>query len=276
MVIVNKEELIAPQDYNIVMEVDRFAEKTPNKLALIWQDEDGRKREVTYQQLMNQANKIGNIFLENGLQKGDKLLVMIPRHIDTYEVYLAALKTGIILIPGSEMLTTNDLQYRITHGEAKGVVSYFPYIDQYKGINEYDELTKFIIGDSAEDWIPLDELRKSASDQLDIAPTTKDDIAFLPYTSGTTGYPKGVIQTHGWGYAHLNTAAENWLCISEGDKVWATAGPDWQKWIWSPFLSVLGSGATGFIYHGTFDPNKYLELLQDEAINVLCCTPTEY
>src|SRR5699024_1431491 len=62
----------------------------------------------------------------------------------------------------------------------------------------------------------------------------------------------------------------------ENDKVWATAGPGWQKWIWSPFLAVLGSGATGFIYHGKFDPHQYLQLLQDEAINVLCCTPTEY
>lgn len=58
--------------------------------------------------------------------------------------------------------------------------------------------------------------------------------------------------------------------------MWATAGPGWQKWIWSPFLSVLGSGATGFIYNGKFDPKTYLRLLQDNEINVLCCTPTEY
>src|SRR5699024_5100623 len=58
--------------------------------------------------------------------------------------------------------------------------------------------------------------------------------------------------------------------------VWATAAPGWQKWVWSPLLSALGSGATGFIYNGRFNAEKYLTLLQDEKINVLCCTPTEY
>ena len=78
------------------------------------------------------------------------------------------------------------------------------------------------------------------------------------------------------GICHLRTSASNWLDIKEDDIVWATAGPGWQKWIWSPFLAVLGSGATGLSYHGKFEPKKYLQLLQDYKVNVLCCTPTEY
>jgi len=84
------------------------------------------------------------------------------------------------------------------------------------------------------------------------------------------------MHTHGWGYAHLRTAAANWLNIKEEDTVWATAAPGWQKWVWSPLLAVLGSGATGFIYNGRFHADTYLQLLQDYEINVLCCTPTEY
>src|SRR5699024_11233375 len=82
--------------------------------------------------------------------------------------------------------------------------------------------------------------------------------------------------THEWGYAHLRTVSKNWLDIKENDKVWATAAPGWQKWVWSPLLSTLGSGATGFVYNGRFKPRTYLNFLQKEQINVLCCTPTEY
>lgn len=268
-------DLIAPQQYNIVMEIERHA-KNPNKKALIWLDDKENKKEISYQALMEHANQIGNVFLEYGFKKGDKLLVMMPRLIEAYEIYLAALKTGIIIIPASEMLMTADLQYRVTHGEIDGIVTYYPYVDSYEGIKEFDSLKRFVVGSSVDNWLSLDELKKTASRELEMAETTRDDIAFLPYTSGTTANPKAVIHTHGWGYAHLRTVAKNWLGIKEDDTVWATAAPGWQKWVWSPLLSVLGSGVTGFVYHGRFDPQVYLNMLENYNINVLCCTPTEY
>src|SRR5699024_8736356 len=126
-----------------------------------------------------------------------------------------------------------DLQYRVTHGEVDGVVSYYPYTPVYEGINEFKQLKKFTIGEQVNDWLFLDALKEDASEALDMSDTNKDDIAFLPYTSGTTGSRKAVVHTHSWGYAHLRTVGKNWLGISSNDKVWATAAPGWQKWVWS-------------------------------------------
>jgi len=71
-------------------------------------------------------------------------------------------------------------------------------------------------------------------------------------------------------------ASTHWLDVRGDDLVWATAGPGWAKWVWSPFVSVLGKGATGFVYRGRFDPERYLTLLDQHPISVLCATPTEY
>ena len=101
------------------------------KVAVKWESHEGQTEEITYETLLNNANKIGNVFLEKGLQKGDVILIIIPRLIEAYEVYLAALKLGLVVIPSSEMLRTKDLQYRISHGDVKGVISYYPYTGEF-------------------------------------------------------------------------------------------------------------------------------------------------
>jgi acetyl-CoA synthetase len=270
-----REKLLAPLNYNLVEEIEKYASDS-TRVALKWENEQGEKSEITYRSLLDKVNQIGSALISEGLKIGDKVLVVIPRVIDAYAVYLGALKAGLVVIPSSEMLRTKDLQYRITHSDVKAVISYGLYTSEFSEIREFKNLIKFVVNGNDPDWLSLEQLMSKQSTSMEIAETKSNSMAFLSYTSGTTGNPKGVVHTHGWAFAHLRTAAKNWLSIEENDVVWATAGPGWQKWIWSPFLSVLGSGATGIIYQGKFEPEKYLQLLDDYKVNVLCCTPTEY
>ncbi|MGI2326336.1 acyl-CoA synthetase MbcS [Planococcus sp. YIM B11945] len=271
----NREELLAPEMYNLVNEIEKFA--TGNeKLAIIWENDKGDTEQVTYDELIKRANRAANSFEKAGLAKGDVVLVMVPRLVEAYVSYIGALKAGLVVIPSSEMLRAKDISYRLNHSDAKAVIAYEPFMDQFAEVEEMNNVVKFVIGHSDSSWISLTEEMESASDHHETAATRNSDMAFLSYTSGTTGNPKGAVHSHGWAFAHLRTSAEHWLGAKEGDLVWATASPGWQKWIWSPFVATLGSGATGFVYNGKFDPETYLQILERRKINVLCCTPTEY
>ena len=270
-----REELLAPEQYNLVEEIEKYA-VGDDRTAILWEDDKGETKQITYDELMKRANQAANSFEKAGLVKGDVVLVMVPRLIEAYVVYIGALKAGLIVIPSSEMLRAKDIAYRLNHSEAKAVIAYELYMDQFSEVKEMEQVVKFVIGNADSSWISLNNEMETAQTEYKGADTRSDDMAFLSYTSGTTGNPKGAVHSHGWAYAHLRTSAEHWLGAKAGDLVWATASPGWQKWIWSPFLATLGSGATGYVYNGKFDPETYLRILEQHKINVLCCTPTEY
>ena len=178
---------------------------------------------------------------EEGASKGDRVLVIIPRLPEAYFVFLGCLKAGIVPISCSEMLRASDLQYRMEHSSAKAVIAYEAFTSEVDCITTSVEAlnNKLVIGTATGAWTSLDELASTQSDTFTAAATKRDDMAFLSYTSGTTGKPKGVVHSHGWGYAHIRTAASQWLCVREGDLVWATAAPGWQNGFGAHFCQLL-------------------------------------
>lgn len=273
----NAEHLIAPEQYNITSELEAY-KNDAERLAVRWFDAEGNREDVTYQNLFAQMNQYAQALMGLGLQKGDRVLIILPRIPQAYITYLACLRAGLVAIPCSEMLRKKDLGYRMEHSGAKAIVAHYKTTAETNSIEEsYEALNnKLIIGGKEEGWKSLEELAAGESEEFEAVDTNREDMAFLSYTSGTTGNPKGVVHVHGWGYAHVRTAATEWLGVKSGDVVWATAAPGWQKWIWSPFLSTITLGATALVYHGGFDALKYLDILKEEKVNVLCCTPTEY
>ncbi|MDR6225255.1 acyl-CoA synthetase [Desmospora profundinema] len=265
-----------PQPFNLVDLMDRHAGS--DRVAIRWCNETGLEREVTYAELKTLSERVAKGLIAAGLQRGDRILLLLPRVPEAYIAYMGALKAGLVVLPGSEMLQSADITYRLQHAEAVAVImdgSMVPRVDQ--AVHEAPAVRWgwVVNGEKNDRWNDFYRLGDGA-EGVNLPKISADDVAFLSYTSGTTGGPKGVIHLHRWSLAHHRVASQQWLDIREGDCVWATAGPGWAKWIWSPFLSTLASGATALVYQGRFDPEKALALMEEKQVQVLCCTPTEY
>ncbi|MFP3488687.1 AMP-binding protein, partial [Staphylococcus sp. SIMBA_130] len=117
----------------------------------------GDEQEITYKQLFEKANRIAGALTRGGLAPQDRVLIMMPRLIDTYAVYIACLKAGLVVIPSSEMLRKKDLVYRINHAEAKAVICESELIEAFAGV-ESDAPSlkyKFSVGKETKGWLPL-------------------------------------------------------------------------------------------------------------------------
>lgn len=271
-----------PEEYNIVDEVAAYGESNPDKVAFYWENESGDKVELSYSVLVRNFSRFGSYLDSLGIGGEDPVMHILPRVPEVFTIQLGTLMTGAIAVPCSEMLKSKNIKYRAENSGAVAIVAHssnFEVVEEVR--DELDLEHYFLVGGDREGWKNFEEALAEGTTGFESSGLKAEDPMTINYTSGTTGDPKPVLHKHRWIAAHKQITGRFWWGIDQeelsGEElIWATTAPGWAKWYWSPIGVGLANGLTQLLYHGSFDPETYLDFIEKYEVTHLCATPTEY
>ncbi|GAA0467486.1 acetate--CoA ligase [Alkalibacillus silvisoli] len=265
---------------NIAYEaVDRHAENPDKKdqVALHYVALD-RKESLTFEQLSLKSNQFANVLKSQGIEKGDRVFLFMPRSPEFYASFFGVLKVGAIAGPLFEAFMEQAVQDRLEDSEAKMLIT-TPELLSRVPVKELPNLEKVVLVGEAKDisngYVDYHKEMDQASDQFNIEWVDLEDGMLIHYTSGSTGKPKGVYHVHNAMVQHYQTG--KWvLDLQEGDVYWCTADPGWvtgtSYGIFAPWLN----GVTNVVVGGRFTPEAWYGALDDYNVSVWYSAPTAF
>ncbi|MGH8068588.1 MAG: acyl-CoA synthetase [Candidatus Entotheonellia bacterium] len=269
-----------PEHYNFAFDVvDRWGEEA-QKLAMLWVNERGDEKRFSFRDFTVRSNQVGNALRSMGMRKGDRILIMSPRLPEWWEAVLGIMKIGAISMPGTTLLTSKDVAYRIQSAEAVAVIT--DEESAWKVEQVADECPtlrlKILLGAEREGWVNYTRAVASAMTTLQREPTRGDEPMMIYFTSGTVGYPKMVLHTHvSYPIGHIVTG-KYWLDLKPTDLHWNLSDTGWAKAAYSNLFGpwIMGAAMFTFDGRGRFDARQTLELLERYPISTFCAPPTAY
>jgi len=268
-----------------------------NKLAIIWEGENGDVRTFSYHALNREVSKFANILKSMGVKKGNIVTIYMPQIPEQLFAMLACAKIGAVHSVVYGGFSHEALSERIRDAESRVVVTADGgyrrgKINDLKSIvNEAVVLcptvevvitvkrtNQEVYMESDRDyWYHDLESLPIASPKCETEETDANDMLFLLYTSGSTGKPKGMIHTHGGYSVYTSTTHRMVFDIKPEDRFWCAADPGWITGHSYMVYSPLINGATIFMYEGAPNhpyPNRWWRMIEKYGINILYTSPT--
>ena len=275
-------QLEVPEFYNFGFDVvDRWAEDR-TKLALISVDPTGQQiQQHTFWDLKVQSNRFANVLRGLGVDKGDRVLVMLPRVPQWYVVLLGLIKIGAVPMPTTTLCTPRDIEYRVNQAEATLAITdeeNAPKLEEAAG-NCPSLKSLMSIDSSKRGWVDYEAEMAQASGRLeDVELTRSDDPLLIYFTSGTVGYPKMVLHTQAsYGLGHVLTA-KFWHDLKPTDLQWTLSDTGWAKAAYGKLFGQWAMGAAVMQHdaRGRFDAQLTLSILEKYGVTCFCAPPTAY
>ncbi|HNX18205.1 MAG TPA: AMP-binding protein [Methanoregula sp.] len=276
-----------PEYFNFGFDVvDAWAKKDRNKLAMIWTNQAGEEKKYSFLDMSNLSNQAANVLLKYGINKGDRVLIMLPRIPEWWIFMVALIKLGAVVCPCPTMLTPRDIKYRVNKGKFRMVITNLENSGKVEEIcNECPTLAcRFIVDAELEGWAswpyellypaPVSHHAVSIPDEQR---TKSTDPMLIYFTSGTVGEPKMVLHNHAHPLGQIVTA-RFWQDVKHNDLHFTVTDTGWAKCGWGKIFGQWIEGACLFVYNysGKFNATELLPLLEKYQITTFCCPPTIY
>ncbi len=281
----NNYKVNVPENFNFGFDiVDAWADQEPEKVALVWCNDNGEEKKFTFSDIKSMSNKAANFFKSIGIKKGSVVMLILRRRWEYWICATALHKIGAILIPGSLQLTKKDIVYR---ANAAGICTIICVNDEFV-LTQVDEAIKetttlrnrILVVDKREGWLDLNDEAAKFPDTFE-RPTgdeaTKwDDIMLVYFTSGTTGMPKMVQHNFSYPLGHIVTA-KYWQQVQENKLHMSVSDSGWAKFGWGKIYGQWICGAVIFAYDmDKFVPLKLLEMITKHKVTTFCAPPTMF
>ena len=272
-----------PENFNFAYDVlDVIAEEEPDKRALQWAHMDGRERAFTFAEIARLSKQAANLFVRLGIQKGDKVMLVLRRHYTFWIAIMALCRIGAVAVPATHLLTKKDIVYRANCAGIKMVVTSAEgcfAASCEEALSECPTVEKLLIVDGErEGWLDFEALLAEESDEFPrpAEPLKHDDIMLLYFTSGTSGMPKMVGHNFDYPLGHIQTAVFWHQCVDGGLHL-TVSETGWMKSVWGKLYGQWLAGSAIMVYDfEKFVPKDMLAVLEKYKVTTFCAPPTIY